>query len=124
MKAEINYTNVQAAKISKGDKDTEITDAVTATLATRWNELSAQGLTVDNSAEMSNILGKYAKAGQEDIFYKAIAEQAVAKAKEQSPTTKANKEKTTFGKQLTGLGENIRGGTSELLRYFTGTGLQ
>lgn len=124
MRAEINYTNTQAAKISEGDNTAEITPAVTATLATRWNQLSAQGLTVDSSAEMSNILGKYAKAGKEDEFYKAIAEQAVAQAKEQSSTTKASKDKTTFGKQLLGLGEDIRGGTSELLRYFTGTGLQ
>jgi hypothetical protein len=97
MNADIRYTNAETAKILTNNKadSVVITPEITEKLASRWNQLAATGATVDTSAEMENILGKYAKAGKEADFYDAIAKQASdsAKAQAESKKEKAGKSK-------------------------------
>lgn len=125
MQAEIKYTNAQTAKVLNGDKDAssvKITPEITSKLAARWNELAATGATVDTSAEMENILGKYAKAGKEADFYDALAQDSVNKAKAQFETVKPTSPTTkrTLVNDVVPFGTAIQRGSAGFLNYLIG----
>jgi hypothetical protein len=104
LQSEIKYNNAQTAKILNGDgaNKVNITPEITTKLAARWNELAAKGFTVDTSAEMENILGKYAKAGKEADFYDAVSASAAESAKAQFEAAQAKESpQDTRGKSFT-----------------------
>ncbi len=127
MQAEIKYTNAQTSHILSGDKNAngvKITPEITAKLAARWNELAGKGFSVDTSAEMENILGKYAKTGQEADFYDAISAAAVESAKSQLEAKKATESNNNF----TGLpgdaasfGKKVQNTSAGFLNYLLGS---
>lgn len=123
LQSEIKYTNAQTAHILAGDKEgatAPITSQVTAKLAQRWSELAATGQTVDTSAEMQNILGKYAKAGKEADFYDAVGKLATDNAKQQATAAKPAGQPHSLPQDAASVGKVIQNASASLLNYFTG----
>lgn len=125
LQSETKYNNAQAAKIvADGGKSVVITPEITQKLAARWQTLAAQGLSVDTSSEMENILGKYAKAGKEAEFYDAIGQQAVASAKQQVEASKpqpTNGNLKGFPGAANSFGTAVQRGSADLLNWLTGS---
>lgn len=131
MQADIKYTNAQTAHILAGDKAAKtavITPDVTDKLAARWNELAGKGYTVDTSAEMENILGKYAKTGKEADFYDAVSRNSVESAKAQMEAKKATEAAATGSSNLNGLpggylkmGKAVQHGSTNFVNWLLGS---
>lgn len=120
LNSEIKYTNAQTAKILAGDPDAKkivITPEITNKLATRWNELTGKGLTVDTSKELESIYAKFVDAGKEADFYDAIAKTASENAQAQIEAKKATEKTTTSNNK------QRPGGLSDLINKTKNFGL-